>query len=99
MQELLLGYNSITDEACDVIAEILKYNTSLVRLKLVNNFNINGEAAQRLVQALKLNSTLKELQLPNRYPENVRKRIRSLQEEVNNNRQSRGCETKLNIEC
>jgi len=96
LQQLYIGYNFITDEACDVIATVLKYNTSLVELKMINNSVISGEAVQQLVEALKFNNTLKNLRLPH-YPEGVKKKIKSLQEEVDNSRQSRGCLTKLNV--
>jgi len=46
---------------------------------------ISAEAAQQLVQAIKKNDSLELLWLPS-YTENVKKRIRSLQVEVNKNR-------------
>ena len=91
--------NPITDEACDVIATTMKNNTSLVWLWMSGN-KISGEAAQRLLQALNNNDTLEDLVLPSYgYTEDVKKRIRSLQEVINKNRESRGCQTKLNISC
>ena len=57
---------------------------------------ISAEAALQLVQAIKKNTTLQWLLLPS-YTEDVKKRIRSLEEEVNKNRESRGCQTELNI--
>ena len=99
LQQLYIGHNNITDEACDVIAEVLKYNSSLVKLVMRYNSMISEEAAQQLVEALKLNSTLEELHLPYGYPEDVRRRIRSLQGEINDNRQSKECLAKLNIVC
>ena len=95
LQWLIINYNPITDEACDVIATSLKDNTSLVGLCMINN-KISGEAVQHLLQILLYNYTLQELELPH-YTEDVEKRIRSLQEEVNKTRESRGCQLQLNI--
>ena len=98
LKELHITNNLITDEACDVIATTINNNTSLVWLGMWNN-KISGEAAQRLLQALYNNNTLEDLHLPFGYTEDVRKRIRSLREVINKNRESRGCQTKLTIIC
>ncbi|XP_065888720.1 F-actin-uncapping protein LRRC16A-like [Dysidea avara] len=95
LKELDISNNLITDEACDVTATAMKNNTSLVRLEMWGN-EISGEAAQCLVQALNNNNTLEDLWLP-LYSEDVEMRIRSLQEQINENRESRGCQAKLNI--
>jgi len=97
LQQLNINNNLITDEACDIIATTIKHNTSLVDLLLYRN-KISGEAAQHLLQALQHNNTLQWLVLPS-YNGDVEKRIRSLQEEVNKNRESRECQGKLNIHC
>ena len=97
LKELNIINNLITDEACDVIATTMKNNTSLVWLWMSAN-KISGEAAQRLLQALNNNNTLEVLDLPSYgYTEDVKKRIGSLQEVINKNRQRRGCQTKLII--
>ena len=98
LKVLHINNNLITDEACDVIATTMKNNTSLVRLGMWLN-KISGEAAQHLLQVIQHNDTLQYLVLPWGYTEDVVKRIRSLQEEINNNRESRGCQTKLYIDC
>ena len=97
LKELYIRHNPITDEACGVIATTINNNTSLVRLRMSGN-KITGEAAQRLLQAIQHNDTLQWLVLPH-YTEDVWKRIRSLQEEINKNRESRGYQTKLDIYC
>ena len=98
LKELYIDDNPITDEACNVIATTISNNTSLVVLVMRGN-QISGEAAQRLVQSLQHNDTLEELWLP-RYTEDVKKRIKSLEEEINKNRGSRGCQTRLHtIRC
>ena len=98
LKVLYIINNPITDEACDVIATTMKNNTSLVELWMSGN-KISGEAAQCLLQALNNNNTLQRLRLPFGYTEDVKKRIRSLQEVINKNRESRGCQTKLIIWC
>ena len=96
LKVLDIDNNLITDEACDVIATTINNNTSLFRLGMSYN-EISGEAAQHLLQALNNNDTLQRLWLASGYTEDVKKRIRSLQEVINKNRESRGCQTKLNI--
>ena len=100
LKELHISHNLITDEACDVIATTMKNNTSLVLLMMGYN-KISGEAAQHLLQALNNNNTLEVLFLPSDdgYTEDVKKRIGSLREVINKNRESRGCQTKLIITC
>ena len=99
LQQLHISNNPITDETCDVIATTMKSNTSLVKLWMYGNvMMITAESAQCLTQALQHNNTLQELFIPY-YTEDDKKKIRSLQEEVNKNRESRGCQTKLNIYC
>ena len=95
LQWLYINNNNITDEACNALADSLKKNTSLLKLWMWHN-DISSEAAQHLVQALHDNSTIQFLRLPD-YPKDVEKTIRSLQEEVIKNRDSRGCLTKLYI--
>ena len=60
------------------------------------NDKISAKAAECIVQALNLNNTLELLQLPY-YPREVQNKIRCLQEEVINERESRGCQAKLDI--
>ena len=94
LKVLHITNNLITDEACDVIATTMKNNTSLVVLWMLDN-KISGEAAQCLLQAIQHNDMLQRLLLPYGYTEDVNMRIRSLQEEINKNRESRGCQTEL----
>ena len=96
LQLLIISLNNITDEACDVIAASLKKNTSLVGLEMDRNDKISAKAAECIVQALNLNNTLELLQLPY-YPREVQHKIRCLQEEVIKERESRGCQAKLDI--
>ena len=95
LQYLDIRNNLITDEVCDVIAITVVENTSLIKLWLSGN-KISAKAAQVIVQVIKKNNTLEELDLP-RYAEDVKKRIRLQQDEVNKNRERRGCQTKLFI--
>ena len=97
LRELYINNNDISDEACDAIIMAIKKNTSLV--KLVTRPNpISGECAQLIVQALQYNSTLQELNLNSNYPDDVKKKIKSLEEEVNKKRRTHGCQVKLEID-
>ena len=97
LHQLNISYNHITDEICYVIAASLKNVISLVTLALYGNNKISAEVAQHLVQILQHNNTLQVLWLPHDFAEDVKKRIQSLQEEVNEHRESSGCQAKLNI--
>jgi len=98
LQQLYINNNLITDEACDVIATTMKNNSSLAVLGMYGN-KISGEAAQHLVQALQHNNILQLRWLPFSYTDDVKKTIRSLQEEINKNRESKGSQTELAIWC
>ena len=74
----------------------MKKNTSLVQLMIGCN-PISEECAQLIVQALQYNNTLQELWLNYDYHDDVQEKIRSLQEEVNKKRETRGCQVKLEI--
>ena len=93
---LQINNNHITDKACDAIIMAMKKNTSLVEL-YINNNPISGECAQLIVQALQYNNTLHELCLNDDYPGDVKKKIRSLEKEVNKKRESRRCLVTLKI--
>ena len=96
LRTLWIHYNNITDKACDAITMAMKKNTTLVRLDMYNN-PISEECAQLIVQALQHNNTLQELCL-NGYHDDVKEKIRSLQEEVNKKRETHGCQVKLQID-
>ena len=93
---LCISHNNITDEACDAIIMALMKNTSLVELYMHNNL-ISGECAQLIVQALQYNNTLQWLWLNENYPNDVMKKIKSLEEEANKKRLTYGCQVKLKI--
>jgi len=95
LQQLYVSNNDITDEVCNMIATLLKENTSLIKLWIDGN-KISASCAQHLVEALHLNNTLQELSLP-RYSADAKEIIACLQQEVIKNRESRGSQTKLNI--
>ena len=84
LRGLWIGNNNITDKACGAIIMAMKKNTSLVTLYMHNN-PISGECAQLIVQALQYNNTLLQLNL-NNYPDDVKKKIRPLVEEINKKR-------------
>ena len=88
--------NNITDEACDAIIMAMKKNTSLVELNMSRN-PISGECAQLIVQALQYNNTLQLLCINYGYHDDVKGKIRSLEEEINKKRKTHGCLVKLEI--
>ena len=95
LQKLHIDDNKITDDACDFLTTRIAKNTSLVELWMWGN-NISPEASERLMQALCFNNTLEDLWLP-KYPENVKRTIRSLQEEVNKSRMHKGYQKTLYV--
>ena len=95
LKKLLIANNAITDDACDAITTALKSNDCLVTLIMYDN-PLTGEAIVTIVNALKVNNTLSLLRLP-QCPEGFKKTISSLQEVINKNRESRGCQVKLEI--
>ena len=95
LKVLYLDNNDITDDACDAITNALESNSCLVKLSIYHN-PLSNEAILNIVQCLKVNDTLQILGLP-KCPKDIQKNIRSLQEVVNKNRESRGCQVKLEI--
>ena len=91
-----IHYNNITDEACDAIIMAMKKNISLVELNMYSN-PISGECVQLIVQALQYNNTLQLLHLNDDYHDDVKGKIRSLEEEINKKRKTHGCLVKLEI--
>ena len=96
LKVLYIPYNAITDDACDAMTTALKSNNCLVTLFMYDN-PLTGEAIVNIVNALKVNNTLQLLELPG-CPEGTKKTISSLQEVINKNRESRGCQVKLMID-
>ena len=95
LKRLYIANNAITDDACDAMTTALKSNNCLVTLFMYDN-PLTGEAIVNIVNALKVNNTLQLLELPG-CPEGTKKTISSLQEVINKNRESRGCQVKLRI--
>ena len=96
LKVLYINYNDVTDDASDAITTALERNSCLVRLYMWGN-PLTGEAIVNIVNSLKGNDTLAVLQLP-KCPEDIQKRITSLQEVINEKRESRGCQIKLSID-
>ena len=95
LKELYIDYNAITDDACDAITTALEWNNCLVKLSMYHN-PLSSEAILNIVLCLRVNDTLQLLGLPKCLDDN-QENIRSLQE-VNKNRECRGCQVKLEIE-
>ena len=95
LKELYIASNAITDDACAAITTALERNSCLVKLYMCYN-PLTGEAIVNIVNGLKSSNTLKLLWLPS-CPERIEKTISSIQEVINKNRESRGCQVKLEI--
>ena len=95
LKKLHIINNAITDDACDAITAGLEKNNCLVQLYMYDN-PLTGEAIVNIVNSLKVNNTLTLLWLPE-CPEDIKKTISSLQEVIHKNRESRGCQVKLEI--
>ena len=96
LKSLNIADNAITDDACDAITTALKSNNCLVSLYMYSNL-LTSEAIVTIVNALEVNYTLSLLGLP-QCPEGIKKTISSLQEVINKNRESQGCQVKLRID-
>jgi len=96
LKELSITNNYIIDDACDAITTALERNNCLAELDLSLN-PLTGEAIVNIVNGLKVNDIFAALWLPN-HPEDIKKRISSLQEVNNNKRESRGCQVNLAID-
>jgi len=96
LKGLYISHNAITDDACDAITTALERNVCLVELWMYNN-PLAGEAIVNIVNSLKANGALAVLGLP-KCPEDIKKRLSSLQEVINKKRESQGCQVKLAIE-
>ena len=96
LKELHIPCNDVTDDASDAITTTLERNSCLVTLSMYGN-PLTGEAIVSIVNSLEGNNTLELLWLP-MCPEDIKKRISSLQEVINEKRESRGCQVKLMID-
>ena len=95
LKHLHIEYNDVTDDASDAITTAMERNSHLVTLSMHGN-PLTGEAIVNIVNSLKGNNTLSRLWLPI-YPEDIKKIISSLQEVINEKRESRECQVKLII--
>jgi Ran GTPase-activating protein (RanGAP) involved in mRNA processing and transport len=83
LQNLLLGWNDISDRGVDVLANVLTHhNTTLVRLLLQNNKLVSDSSVDSLVKMLQYNQTLDtldigECNLSNKGKERLRQVTRS----------------------
>ena len=89
LKGLYIESNAITDDACAAITTALKRNSCLVTLLMYDN-PLTGEAIVNIANGLKVNNTLELLGLP-RCPED-------LQEVINKDRETRGCQVELRID-
>ena len=95
LKELFTEVDNITDDALDAITTALESNSCLVEFIFTNP--LSSEVIIKMVQCLEANNTLQLITLPS-CPEDIQEDIISLQEVVNEKRESRGCLVKLEIE-
>ena len=95
LKMLSIAYNDVTDDASDAITTALERNSCLVELYMQGN-PLTGEAIVNIVNGLKGNNTLAVLRLP-KCPEDIQKTISCLQEDIEEKRESRGCQVELSI--
>ena len=88
--------NNITDNAIDAIITAMKKNSCLVRLYMYGN-PLTGEAIVNMVNGLRVNDTIAVIGLP-KCSEEIKKRITSLQEVINEKRISQGSQVKLIVD-
>ena len=96
LKELDITYNDVNDDASDAITTALESNSCLVKLIMYSN-SLSREAIVKIVNSLKGNNTLAELWLP-KCPEDIEKKISSLQEVINEKRENQGYQVKLIID-
>ena len=95
LKKLFVDDNSITDDTCGVITTALERNSCLITLGMYGN-PLSREAILNIARCLEFNNTLQLLGLPN-FPQGVYENVASLQEAVNKNRESQGCQVMLKI--
>ena len=93
LKELYIKSNNIDDLACDAIITALENNSCLVQLFMHGN-PLSSEAITKLVSGLKNNNTLAVIGLPG-FPQEIEKKVISLQKAFNKNRENRGCQISL----
>ena len=97
LKELHMAYNDVTDDACDVIAQTLQVNSTLGYLNIHGN-KISKEAILLIIKSLRHNNTLTQLNIPRDYSEDDKKLILQRCDIVNEERERRWCQAKLNVE-
>ena len=90
LELLYICHNAIRDDACDVIITALQKNSCLIELIMYGN-PLSSEAILNIVQCLEANNTLQHLWLPH-CPQEIKEKIRSVQEVVNKKGESQGCQ-------
>ena len=87
LKELYISRNAITDDALGAITTALESNSCLVKLSMYDN-PLSNEAMINIVRSLEVNNTLQLLGLPD-CPGSIQENLLSLQEVVNEKRESR----------
>ena len=93
LKKLNIADNDITDDACDAITAAFESNTCLVELYM-DHKPLTSEAIVKIVNSLKVNNALTLLWL-SQFPEDIKRTITLLQEDINKNRENRGCQSEI----
>ena len=96
LKQLLISFNDITDDACDVITTALEKNDCLVRLNMHNN-PLSRKAIIDIMKCLKINNTLQLIGFSD-FVTGMDTEIISLQQTVNKNRENRECQVILKVD-
>ena len=85
LKKLQLAYNPVTDSDCNIIAEMLKSNTTLEYLNLYGT-KITVSGALEIIASLQYNNTLFMLRLPKYYSDYVTSEIATSLDTINKKR-------------
>lgn len=96
LKKLNIDYNCITDVACNAITTALEKNKCLVGLSMYGN-PLSSKAILAIAKGLLGNDTLKLIGFPDCTPE-IQDKIKSTQEDVNKNRECKGCQVKFKVQ-
>ena len=96
LKMLSIEGNDITDDVCPFISNAIKQNSCLVKLWIRYN-PISADAIRSILEALQFNNTLESVLLPD-YPDDVKRDIRLMEENINKMRERRGFHIKLLID-
>ena len=96
LKMLSIEGNDITDDTFSFISNAIKQNSCLVKSWIRYN-PISEDAIRTILEALQFNNTLERLLLPD-YPDDVKRHIKLMEENINKMRERHGFHIKLLID-